>query len=133
VTINGDIIDPASARVALEVSGADAVMVGRGACGAPWMPARIDAALASGCDPGPPPLWTQAAIARRHVEDMLAEYGARHGLNIARKHIGWYLASSGRPADTVRAWRKRLCTAQDPGEALSGLASFYQEAAEMAA
>src|SRR5262249_62388061 len=62
VTINGDIIDPASARAALEVSGADAVMVGRGAYGAPWMPARIDAALASGRDPGPPPLWTQAAI-----------------------------------------------------------------------
>src|SRR5215467_11601942 len=133
VIINGDIIDPASARAALEASGADAVMVGRGAYGAPWMPARIDAALATGCDPGPPPLWTQAAIARRHVQDMLTQYGARHGLNIARKHIGWYLASSGRPADIVRAWRKRLCTVDDSGEALSGLASFYQEAAEMAA
>jgi tRNA-dihydrouridine synthase len=64
---------------------------------------------------------------------MLTQYGARHGLTIARKHIGWYLASSGRPADIVKAWRKRLCTADDSGEALSGLASFYQEAAEMAA
>src|SRR5215831_1216856 len=133
VTINGDIIDPASARAALEVSGADAVMVGRGAYGAPWMPARIDAALASGRDPGPPALRTQGAIARRHVEDMLSQYGTRHGLNIARKHIGWYLASTGCPADIVRAWRKRLCTAEDPGEVLRGLASFYQEAAEMAA
>ncbi|HKD56783.1 MAG TPA: tRNA-dihydrouridine synthase, partial [Hyphomicrobiaceae bacterium] len=133
VTINGDIIDPASARAALEASGADAVMVGRGAYGAPWMPARIDAALATGCDPGPLPLRTQGAIARRHVEDMLTQYGARHGLTIARKHIGWYLASSGRPADVVKAWRKRLCTVDDSGEALSGLASFYQEAAEMAA
>src|SRR5690349_9063771 len=67
VAINGDIVDCASARAALEISGADAVMVGRGAYGAPWMPARIDAALASGCDPGPPSLWTQAAIARQHV------------------------------------------------------------------
>ncbi|HET6926957.1 MAG TPA: tRNA dihydrouridine synthase DusB [Hyphomicrobiaceae bacterium] len=133
VAINGDIVDCASARAALEISGADAVMVGRGAYGAPWMPARIDAALASGCDPGPPPLWTQAAIARQHVEDMLTQYGARHGLNIARKHIGWYLASTGRPADIVRAWRKRLCTADDPGKVLKGLAWFYQEAAEMAA
>jgi tRNA-dihydrouridine synthase B len=133
VAINGDIIDPASARAALEASGADAVMVGRGAYGAPWMPARIDAALASGRDPGPPPLSAQAAIARRHVEDMLSLYGARHGLNVARKHIGWYLASSGRPADSVKAWRKRLCTAQDCSEVLGGLASFYQEAAEMAA
>jgi tRNA-dihydrouridine synthase B len=133
VTINGDIIDPASAQAALEVSGADAVMVGRGAYGAPWMPARIAAALASGCDPGPPPLAKQGAVARRHVEDMLTQYGARHGLNIARKHIGWYLASTGRPADMIRTWRKRLCTAEDAGEVLSGMASFYEQAAEMAA
>jgi tRNA-dihydrouridine synthase B len=133
VTINGDIVDPTSARSALAVSGADAVMVGRGAYGAPWLPARIDAALTSGCDPGPPPLCMQATIARRHVQDMLTEYGVRHGLNVARKHIGWYLASTGRPADIVRAWRSRLCTAEDPGEVLKGLASFYQEAAEMAA
>jgi len=43
VVINGDIVDPQSAAAALEVSGADAVMVGRGAYGAPWMPARIEA------------------------------------------------------------------------------------------
>jgi len=67
------------------------------------------------------------------VEDMLTQYGVRHGLNVARKHIGWYLASTGRPADIVRAWRKRLCTADDPGKVLKGLAWFYQEAAEMAA
>jgi tRNA-dihydrouridine synthase B len=133
VTINGDIVDPASAQAALEVSGADAVMVGRGAYGAPWMPARIGAALAMGCDPGPPPLCKQGAIACRHVEDMLSQYGARHGLNIARKHIGWYLASSGRPADIVKAWRKRLCTTEDTGAVLSGLASFYRQAAELAA
>ena len=52
-----------SAQAALDASGADAVMVGRGAYGAPWMPARIDAYLASGRDPGPPPLAEQGAIA----------------------------------------------------------------------
>jgi tRNA-dihydrouridine synthase B len=128
VAINGDIADPTSAQAALEASGADAVMVGRGAYGAPWMLARIDTALASGCDPGPPPLLKQAAIARRHVEDMLAEHGARRGLNVARKHIGWYLASSGRPEHIVKTWRKRLCTSENVGEVLSGLASFYEEA-----
>ncbi len=55
VVVNGDIVDAASARAALGASGADAVMVGRGACGAPWMLARIAAALTTGCDPGPPP------------------------------------------------------------------------------
>src|SRR5215470_17438323 len=53
VAINGDITDPASAKAALAASGADAVMVGRGACGAPWMLGRIATALAMGRDPGP--------------------------------------------------------------------------------
>ena len=128
VAINGDITDPTTAQAALEASSADAVMVGRGAYGKPWMLARIDTALASGCDPGPPPLLKQAAIARRHVEDMLAEHGARRGLNVARKHIGWYLASSGRPENIVKTWRQRLCTSENIGEVLSGLASFYEEA-----
>jgi len=128
VAINGDITDPASAEAALKASGADAVMVGRGAYGAPWLLARISTALAGGRDPGPPPLLQQGAVARRHVEDMLAEHGARRGLHVARKHIGWYLASSGRPEDIVRAWRRRLCTSEDVGEVLTGLASFYEAA-----
>ena len=72
-------------------------MIGRGAYGAPWMPARIARPLASGDDPGPPPLAEQGTIAVRHVEDMLIEHGARHGLRIARKHIGWYLAQQRPP------------------------------------
>jgi nifR3 family TIM-barrel protein len=133
VVVNGDIVDPQSAQAALEASGADAVMVGRGAYGAPWMPARIDAALTSGRDPGPPPLAEQGAIARAHVEGMLTEHGTRHGLRTARKHVGWYLASSGRPVDAVVAWRRRLCTSEDAAEVLGGLASFYDQAQEMAA
>ena len=133
VVINGDIVDPQSAQAALEASGADAVMVGRGAYGAPWMPARIDACLTGGRDPGPPPLARQGAIARRHVEAMLGEHGPRHGLRTARKHVGWYLASSGRAAEAVAAWRRRLCTSEDAGEVLAGLGSFYDQAQEMAA
>jgi nifR3 family TIM-barrel protein len=132
VVINGDIVDPPSAQAALEASGADAVMVGRGAYGAPWMPARIDAYLTSGRDPGPPPLAEQRAIAVRHVEDMLTEHGTRHGLRTARKHVGWYLASSGRPAHSVAAWRRRLCTSEDAGEVLGGLRFFYDQAQEAA-
>ena len=89
-------------------------MVGRGAYGAPWMPARIDATLSSGRDPGSPPLAEQGAIARRHVEAMLAEHGPEHGLRIARKHVGWYLASSGRPADAVAAGRRRRARRRMP-------------------
>lgn len=133
VVVNGDIVDPQSAGAALAASGADAVMVGRGAYGAPWMPARIAAHLASGRDPGPPPLPEQGTIAAAHVEDMLAYHGRTHGLRNARKHIGWYLASSGRPAEAVKAWRRRLCTNEDAAEVLAGLRSFYAEAEELAA
>jgi len=133
VAINGDIVDPAGARLALEASGAHAVMVGRGACGAPWMLSRIATALAKGHDPGPPPLTRQSAVALAHLEAMLEQDGADVGLRSARKHIGWYLASSGQPAETVKAWRRRLCTSEDPGEVRGGLARFYAQALEAAA
>jgi nifR3 family TIM-barrel protein len=139
VVVNGDIVDPASARAALAASGAAGVMVGRGACGAPWMPTRIAAALGAGPDgpdahdPGPPPLAGQCAIALGHVEAMVEQDGPKIGLRNARKHIGWYLASSGRPAETVKAWRRRLCTSEDVDEVRAGLGEFYTQAMEAAA
>jgi tRNA-dihydrouridine synthase B len=133
VIVNGDIVDPQSAKVALQASAADGVMVGRGAYGAPWMPARIAAYLESRRDPGPPPLAEQGAIAVGHVEDMLAHHGLRLGLRNARKHVGWYLASSGRPAEIVKTWRQRLCTSEDATGVLADLRSFYAQAEELAA
>jgi tRNA-dihydrouridine synthase len=133
VVVNGDITEPDTARAALAASGADGVMVGRGACGAPWMPARIAATLATGRDPGNPPLAEQGRIAAAHVAAMLSHHGTRHGLRQARKHIGWYLASSGGTPEKVKAWRRRLCTSEDAGEVLRGLGAFYAEAQEIAA
>jgi nifR3 family TIM-barrel protein len=133
VVVNGDILDPASARTALATSGARAVMVGRGACGAPWMLPRIAAALTSGCDPGAPDLARQGAIAQAHVEAILEQDGPAVGLRHARKHIGWYLAASGQHPETVRAWRRHLCTSTDPREVRAGLAAFYARALEAAA
>jgi nifR3 family TIM-barrel protein len=133
VVVNGDILDAASARAALAASGASGVMVGRGAYGAPWLPSRIAAALATGQDPGPPPLPRQRDIALGHVAAMVAHDGPVHGLRAARKHIGWYLISSGRPAATVKTWRQRLCTSDDDRAVRDGLARFYDEALEAAA
>jgi tRNA-dihydrouridine synthase B len=131
--INGDVLDTASARAALRASGAQGVMVGRGACGAPWLLARIAAMLATGRDPGPPPLAERGGIALSHLEAMLEAEGPRVGLRNARKHIGWYLAASGRPAPTVGEWRRRLCTSEDPDFVRTGLARFYVEPQEAAA
>jgi nifR3 family TIM-barrel protein len=133
VVVNGDILDPASARAALAASGAGAVMIGRGAYGAPWMLRRIATALATGHDPGSPALEAQGATAMAHVQAILDQDGPGIGLRNARKHIGWYLASSGRPAETVKVWRRRLCTSEDAGAVLAGLLEFYTQAMEVAA
>jgi tRNA-dihydrouridine synthase B len=133
VIVNGDIVTLQDATTALEDSQADGVMIGRGAYGAPWQPARIAKALTSGNDPGPPDLTEQARIARGHVEAMLAHYGETLGLRNARKHVGWYLASTGQPEEHVKTWRRRLCTDDDPHRVLNGLAEFYDETREAAA
>lgn len=132
VVVNGDIATPQQARDALNASGAAGVMVGRGAYGAPWLPGRIATYLATGRDPGAPSLGAQARIARDHVEAMLSHYGAPLGLRNARKHIGWYLESSGHAPDTVKAWRRRLCTDDDAGRVLRNLGHFYDDAREAA-
>ena len=94
---------------------------------------HLATALLAGTDPGPPPLAEQGLIAVAHVESMLFHYGKALGLKNARKHVGWYLASSGRPVATVKAWRRRLCTEENPGRLIGGLSRYYAEAVEMAA
>jgi nifR3 family TIM-barrel protein len=132
VIVNGDITGVAEARAALLASRADGVMVGRGAYGAPWQPARIAGALATGIDPGPPPLAEQARIAKSHVEAMFVHYGTHLGVRNARKHIGWYLASSERAGENLKDWRRRLCTEESPARVLAGLDDFYGQAQEAA-
>jgi nifR3 family TIM-barrel protein len=134
VVVNGDIRCAADARRALSSSGASGVMIGRGAYGAPWRPGRIAAALTHGGDDFDPSLDEQRAIAVAHVEAMLAHYGRHLGLRNARKHIGWYLETSGRPAPVVKAWRARLCPDDDAARVLAGLGRFYDdEPSEVAA
>ncbi len=133
VIVNGDIGTAEDAREALEASGASGVMIGRGAYGAPWLPGRVAAYLLSGRMPAPPPLDEQGRIAREHVEGMLSHYGTSLGLRNARKHIGWYLETSGHAAETVKAWRKRLCTEESAPRVIEGLEEFYADAREAAA
>jgi nifR3 family TIM-barrel protein len=127
VIVNGDITSVAGARAALEASGADGVMVGRGAYGAPWLPGRISLALRTGRDPGAPPLAEQGRIAAAHVTSMLEHYGTVLGLRNARKHIGWYLETSAQPQSVVKDWRRRLCTDDSSASVLAGLSAFYSE------
>lgn len=132
VIVNGDVLGLEEAQTALRLSSADGVMIGRGAYGAPWQPGRVARGLLTGRDPGPPPLSQQADIARRHVEMMLHHYGSRLGLRNARKHIGWYLATSGVPDPVAKDWRGRLCRLEAAADVFDGLTEFYALASELA-
>ena len=90
VIANGDIVDTESAARCLALSGADGLMIGRGAYGRPWLLAEIAAFLRTGIAPPAPPLARQLEIALEHFEAILDHYGSEHGLRIARKHLGWY-------------------------------------------
>jgi nifR3 family TIM-barrel protein len=131
VIVNGDIASVADAREALALSGADGVMIGRAAYGAPWLLGRIAAALATAGEVDAPSLAEQARTARAHVEAMLGHYGEFLGLRNARKHIGWYVASSGHRTASAKAWRQRLCTEESPLRVLELIDAFYGDAAEV--
>ncbi|MHA6345819.1 tRNA dihydrouridine synthase DusB [Roseivivax sp. CAU 1761] len=117
VIANGDITDAASARAALAASGADGVMVGRGAQGRPWLLAAIAAELWGGPAPRVPEGDAFLDMVAEHYRAMLDFYGPQLGLRVARKHLGWYMDGAGTAPDLRRA----ILTAAAPGEVLARL------------
>ncbi len=91
VIVNGDIRSLEDAATALRRSGADGVMIGRAACGRPWLPGRIAHAAAGGICASPPSAGEMADVAERHYGELIDHYGAPLGIRVARKHLGWYL------------------------------------------
>ncbi|MCL7461910.1 tRNA dihydrouridine synthase DusB [Pseudomonas sp. NW5] len=90
---NGDIDSPEKARAVLEATGADAVMIGRAAQGRPWIFREINHYLATGQHLPPPSADERQSILLEHLAALHAFYGAEQGVRIARKHVGWYLAT----------------------------------------
>jgi len=90
VLANGDVDGPEKARVVLERTGADAVMIGRAAQGRPWIFREIAHYLRTGTYLPPPSRAEIGAILEGHLENLYAFYGEHQGVRIARKHIGWY-------------------------------------------
>src|SRR6056297_1267170 len=107
VVVNGDITDAASARTALAQSGADGVMIGRGAQGRPWMLAQVAAEIWGGTAPRVPQGAALADLVAAHHEAMLSFYGQDLGGRVARKHLGWYMDDAA-PAPDLR---RRMLTA----------------------
>jgi tRNA-dihydrouridine synthase B len=128
VIVNGDVIDAASARKALVESGADGVMIGRGAYGRPWIAAQIDAELA-GREFAEPDVEDRLAIALSHLRESLEFYGDRLGLRVFRKHLAAYVENAPWPneAGARRAARAALCRLEDPGEVERGLIALWRD------
>jgi tRNA-dihydrouridine synthase B len=129
VVVNGDVDGFDAADAALAASGADAVMVGRGAQGRPWFPGQLARYLSTGARGKPPPLNEQLALASALYGEMLGHYGAEIGMRHARKHLGWALdtaaAVTGASADSLKAARGRVLTASDPAVVLRRLAEAF--------
>ena len=126
VIVNGDIVDIASARRALEASGADGVMIGRGAYGRPWIAAQLEAEL-DGRAFEEPDAETRLAIALAHFRDALGFYGPRVGLKVFRKHLASYIEQAPWPAspEARRAARGELCRLDDPLAVERGLVALW--------
>ena len=121
VIVNGDICSIADAREALAQSGADGVMIGRGAFGRPWLLGQMIPALRDGGSRPDPSLDEQLATMLEQYEAMLELYGRQTGVNLARKHIGWY--TKGLPGSAE--FRNRVNTQDDPGVVVAMLRDFY--------
>lgn len=120
VVVNGDVRGEDDATTALARSGADAVMVGRGACGRPWLPGRIARFLATGRREPAPELDDQLVLLLQLYDEMLTLYGTRLGSRQARKHLGWALDAAAEETGTsiadLKAWRAAVLTHDDPSE-----------------
>ncbi len=127
VIANGDIVDGASARMALDQSGADAVMIGRGVYGKPWIAAQIEAEL-DGRTFIEPDVEARLAIAIAHLRDSLSFYGERLGLRIFRKHLAAYIENAPWPADAQarREARAALCRLEDAQSVERGLSALWR-------
>jgi nifR3 family TIM-barrel protein len=118
VIVNGDITDAATAREALSQSGADAVMLGRGVYGRPWIAAAIDRALNDDAPLAEPGREQRLGIVLDHFRDSLGFHGDRLGLKMFRKHLGWYVEQAPWPAgaDVRRQAKARLCRLETAAE-----------------
>ncbi|MFT9179702.1 MAG: tRNA dihydrouridine synthase DusB [Zymomonas mobilis] len=122
VIVNGDINSLDDAKTALQQSGADGIMVGRGSYGKPWLLSQLMQGLTDGEMEKAPSIDEQYRTITEHYDHMLSYYGTITGVNIARKHIGWY--TKGLPASAE--FRNKINREEDPDRVKEMLAEFYR-------
>ncbi len=121
VIANGDICSIEDAQEALRQSGAAGVMIGRGAYGRPWLLGQVMRALTSGERRPDPSIEEQYYLIVDHYQMMLDHYGSEVGVNMARKHLGWYTKGLHGSAD----FRNAVNQVANPDDVLAMLDTFY--------
>jgi tRNA-dihydrouridine synthase B len=121
VIVNGDICGIEDAAQALKQSGADGVMIGRGAYGKPWLLGQVMHWLRHGAALPDPTIDQQFDLILEHYETMLDHYGSETGVKMARKHLGWY--TKGLPGSAE--FRNRVNFIDNPSEVVRSLSAFY--------
>ena len=121
VIVNGDICSADDARTALAQSGADGVMIGRGAYGRPWLLGQVMAALRGEAERPDPGLDEQYDVITSHYCAMIEHYGEMTGVNMARKHLGWYVKGLHGSAE----FRNKVNQIPDSKGVLDALEAFY--------
>lgn len=127
VIVNGDICSFDDVDRALAESGADGVMIGRGAYGRPWFIRQVSHYLRTGEKTGAPPLAEQRDIVLSHYDDMLSHYGVENGVMVARKHIGWYSSGLFESA----AYRQKINQLTNPGQVKEEITAFYARTTQL--
>ena len=122
VIANGDIKNVDDAKKALELSGADGVMIGRACYGKPWLINQINHQLAGDDNFEIPSIAQQQKIVLAHFEDMMEHYGEQVGVMLARKHIGWYSSGLRNGAE----FRAKVNTLKEVEEIKDHINSFYE-------
>jgi tRNA-dihydrouridine synthase B len=137
LVVNGDITTFDQAVSAIEASGADAVMIGRGAQGQPWLPGQIGRRLETGVAEAAPSLPEQFHHIRALYDEICRHYGLRVGLRHARKHLGWALeiaaGCSRAPATVLKNWRGQILTSDNPQAVHRSLRNAFDDFAWSAA